>query len=63
MQDVQAELWILIYVCDRHGDEGCGLNAVLQALGQRLWVTSINLEFVGRRRLKVQRLLREKQAG
>lgn len=63
MQDVQAELWILIYVCDRHIDKGCGLKAVLQAFCQRLWVTSINLEFVGGRGLKVQRLLGEKQAG
>lgn len=62
MQDVQAERWILIYVGDRHRDEGCGLRAVLQAFLQRLWVTSINLEFVGGRGLEVQRLLEEKQA-
>lgn len=63
MKDVQAELWILIYVCDRHRDEGCGLNAVLQAFGQWLWITSVNPEIVGGRGLEVQWLLGEEKGG
>lgn len=57
IQDVHAELWSLVYIDDRHREKGGGLAAILETFHQRLWVTSINLEPVTGRGLKVQRLL------
>lgn len=62
IQDVQTELWSLVDVSDRYEHKGCGFAAVLQTFYQRLWVTSINLEPVGGRGLKVQRLSGDKEA-
>lgn len=61
--DVYIELGGLVHISERHRHKGCGITAVLHPLHKRLWVPSVNLELVGGRGLKVQRLQRDTQTG